>query len=53
MLHFTVSIGDALDRLTEGRPLAALKTLVDGRNLDSVGAVAGNAKVVSRLAKLG
>lgn len=53
MLHFTVSIGDALDRLSEGRVLTAFKTLLDGRNLDSLGAVAGNAKVLSRLAKLG
>jgi MoaA/NifB/PqqE/SkfB family radical SAM enzyme len=53
MLHFTVSIGDALDRLSEGRVGAAFKILADGRNLHSVGAVAGNAKVLSRLAKLG
>jgi MoaA/NifB/PqqE/SkfB family radical SAM enzyme len=53
MLHFTVSIGDALDRLSEGRVLAAFKNLTDGRNLASVGAVARNAKVLSRLAKLG
>lgn len=53
MLHFTVSIGDALDRLSEGRVLTAFKTQLDGRNLDSLGAVAGNAKVLSTLAKLG
>jgi MoaA/NifB/PqqE/SkfB family radical SAM enzyme len=53
MLHFTVSIGDAIDRLGEGRVLAALKVLGDKRNLSSLGAIVDNAGVISRLAKLG
>jgi MoaA/NifB/PqqE/SkfB family radical SAM enzyme len=53
MLHFAVSLGDAIDRLGEGRVLAALRTLVDRRNLTSLAAVTGNASVLSRLGKLG
>ncbi|HEV2731135.1 MAG TPA: radical SAM protein [Terriglobales bacterium] len=53
MLHFAVSLGDAIDRLGEGRLLAALKALADGRNLDSINAVVRNAPVLWRLAKLG
>jgi MoaA/NifB/PqqE/SkfB family radical SAM enzyme len=53
MLHFTVSLNDAIDRLGEGRVLAALKALMDRRNLSSLGAVAANANVLSKLAKLG
>jgi MoaA/NifB/PqqE/SkfB family radical SAM enzyme len=53
MLHFTVSIGDAIDRLGEGHVLAALRILADARNLGSLGAVVENAGVLSRLAKLG
>ena len=53
MLHFTVSIGDAIDHLREGRLHAALETLVDVRNLSSLGAIAANLGVISKLAKLG
>ena len=53
MLHFAGSLGDAIDRLGEGRVLAALKALADGRNLDSINAVVRNAPVLWRLAKLG
>ncbi|HZQ70479.1 MAG TPA: radical SAM protein [Terriglobales bacterium] len=53
MLHFAVSLGDAMDLLSEGRVLAALKTMLDKRNLESLGAVVENAPVLSRLAKLG
>jgi hypothetical protein len=53
MLHGAVSLGDAIDRLGEGRVLAALKTLADGRNLGSVNAVVRNAPVLWRLAKRG
>ena len=52
MLHFAVSLGDALDCLSEGHVIAALKAIMDGRNLESVGAVAGNAPLLSRLAKI-
>ena len=38
MLHFAVSLGDAIDRLGEGRVRAALRTLADGRNLTSLAA---------------
>jgi MoaA/NifB/PqqE/SkfB family radical SAM enzyme len=53
MLHFAVSLGDAFDRLGEGRVLAAIKALADRRNLSSLAAVAGNFKVLDRLAGLG
>jgi MoaA/NifB/PqqE/SkfB family radical SAM enzyme len=53
MLHFAVSLGDALDLLSKGHIAAALKTIANVRNLESLGAVAGNAPVLSRLAKLG
>ncbi len=53
MLHFAVSLGDALDRMGEGRILAALRALADRRNLTSLAAVAGNFKVLNRLAGLG
>jgi hypothetical protein len=52
MLHFAVSLGDALDHLAEGRIVGALKEIVDGRNLQSLGAVMKNAGVLSRLAKV-
>ena len=53
MLHFAVSLGNAIDRLGEGRVLAALKALADSRNLRSLGAVAANQRVLTRLAKIG
>lgn len=53
MLHFAVSLGDAIDCLGEGRMLAALKALTDVRNLRSLRAIAANAGVLSKLAKLG
>ena len=53
MLHFAVSLGDACDRLSEGRVLAALRALADKRNLSSLAAVAGNFRVLDRLAGLG
>jgi len=53
MLHFAVSLGDAFDYLKKGRVAAAFRTLMNTRNLESLGAVVGNAPVLSRLAKLG
>jgi hypothetical protein len=53
MLHFAVSLGDAIDQLAEGRVLTALKALVTARNLESLGAVLENVPVLSRLAELG
>lgn len=53
MMHFAVSIGDAIDQLGEGRLLAALKTLADHRNLTSIGAITANARVLSKLARRG
>jgi hypothetical protein len=53
ILHFTVSLGDAIDRLGEGRVFSALNALSDPRNASSIGAVAENAHILSRLAKLG
>jgi len=53
LLHFAVSLGDAADYLSEGRIVAALRTLATKANLVSLGAVVGNAPVLSRLAKVG
>jgi MoaA/NifB/PqqE/SkfB family radical SAM enzyme len=53
MLHFVVSLSDAIDELASGRVLAALKRLVDRRNFISLSAVVENAGTLSRLAKLG
>ncbi len=53
MLHFAVSLGDALDELRKRHLLAALKILGDRRNLSSLSAVIENAGILSRLAKLG
>jgi hypothetical protein len=53
MLHFAWSLGDAMDHLGEGRVLAAIQTLADGRNLTSLGAVLENAHVLPSVARLG
>jgi MoaA/NifB/PqqE/SkfB family radical SAM enzyme len=53
MLHFAVSLGDAIDRLGEGHVLAALKTLATRRNITSIQSIVENAGVLSGLAKLG
>lgn len=53
MLHFAVSIGDAIDHLADARVLAALKALADRRNLISLGAVIENAGVLYHIAKRG
>jgi hypothetical protein len=53
MLHFAVSLGDAMDRLAEGRVIAAFKLLATRRNLESILAVAENAPVLSHLARVG
>lgn len=53
MLQFSVSSGDAIDHLAEGRFLSALRTLMDRRNLSSLGAILANGRVLSKLAKLG
>jgi hypothetical protein len=53
MLHFAVSLGDAFDHLKKGQVLAAFKALADERNLSSLGAVAENARGLSKLARRG
>ena len=53
MLHFAVSLGDALDLAREGRFVAALKLIARRRNLESLMAVLQNASVRWRLAGLG
>ena len=53
MLHFAVSLGDTLDGICEGRLVAALKTIANTRNLESLSAVFENARVRSRLARTG
>ncbi|HET7439686.1 MAG TPA: hypothetical protein VFJ47_00165, partial [Terriglobales bacterium] len=53
MLHFAVSLGDAMDHLAHGHLIAALKKLATSRNFSSMGAVLGNARVFSKLARLG
>jgi MoaA/NifB/PqqE/SkfB family radical SAM enzyme len=53
MLHFAVSLGDALDEAGEGKLLAALKLIANRRNLESLRAVLENGSVRSRLARIG
>jgi MoaA/NifB/PqqE/SkfB family radical SAM enzyme len=53
MLHFAVSLGDAMDDLDSARVFAALKKLATRKNLTSVRAIAENANVLSHLAVLG
>jgi len=53
MLHFAVSLGDAMDLLQKGRLLGAIKSLASSRNLTSLGAIADNFRVLSRLARTG
>jgi MoaA/NifB/PqqE/SkfB family radical SAM enzyme len=53
MLHFAVSVGDALQSLKKGRVIEALGSLMDSRNFISLSSVMENAKVLSRLAKVG
>ena len=53
MLHFAVSLGDAIDRVHERKFIAALKRLANRRNLESLRAVFENVSIRSRLARLG
>ena len=53
MLHFAVSLGDAMDLVQQGRVLRALKVLLDRRNGASLGAVVQNARALSQLARVG
>ena len=53
MLHFAVSLGDAMDLLHEGRVMAALKMLVSRANAASIGAIAENASMLLRLGRVG
>ena len=53
MLHFAVSLGDALDEACKGKFFAALKLIANRRNLESLEAVLENASIRSRLARLG
>ena len=53
MVHFAVSLSDAIDCLRKGHLLSALKALSDMRNARSLGAIAENAHILARLAKLG
>lgn len=53
MLHFAVSLGDALDQLRERKLVGALKTIANARNFESLGSVLENARIRSRLAKTG
>src|SRR6202790_1687854 len=50
MLHFAVSLSDAMEHLSEGRVLAAIQALADRHNLTSLGAVLENAHVLPSLA---
>jgi MoaA/NifB/PqqE/SkfB family radical SAM enzyme len=53
MLHFAVSLGDALDQLKTGKLVSALKTIADRRNVKSLRAVLDNASIRARLARVG
>jgi hypothetical protein len=51
MLHFAVSLSDALDQVRGGHILAALKTLASRSNFTSLGAIVDNAAILSCLAQ--
>ncbi len=53
MLHFVVSVGDAMTSLRKGKLSASLRSLLDRRNLTSLHEVLDNSAVLSRLARLG
>lgn len=53
MLHFAVALGDALDRVREGKLIAAWKLLANSRNIESLKAVLENGSIRSRLARTG
>lgn len=53
MLHFAVAIGDAMDRIREGKWKAAAQSLANRRNLESLLAVLENLSLRSRLARTG
>jgi MoaA/NifB/PqqE/SkfB family radical SAM enzyme len=53
MLHFAVSLGDAVDRLQEGKLLSAIKAVASKRNLESLRAVFDNASIRARLSRVG
>jgi hypothetical protein len=53
MLHFAVSLGDALDEIREGKLVTALKIVANTRNLESLSALFENARILSRLARTG
>jgi MoaA/NifB/PqqE/SkfB family radical SAM enzyme len=53
MLHFAVSLGDAVDRVREGKWLEALKLVANGRNLESLKAVFEHVSIRARLARTG
>jgi hypothetical protein len=53
MLHFAVSLGDAVDHLRAGRFRSATQVLMDRRNFVSLAAVLENAHVLTSLARLG
>ena len=53
MLHFTVSLSDAIHCLQEGSIIAALRKLADRANFVSAGAVAQNGRALSKLARVG
>lgn len=53
MLHFTVSLSDAIHCLQEGSIIAALRKLADRANFASAGAVAQNGRALSKLARVG
>lgn len=53
MLHFAVSLGDAIGELGEGHIVTALKILADQRNFTSIGSIIENARILSRFTKSG
>jgi MoaA/NifB/PqqE/SkfB family radical SAM enzyme len=53
MLQFAVALGDAFAQASEGRLGSAAATLVDRRNVASLGAVIGHGSRLARLAGMG
>ena len=52
MLHFAVALSDSINRCKEGKWLSGLRTLLNGRTVESLRAVLENLSLRARLAKI-
>ena len=53
MLHFAVSLGDAVDHLARLRPDRAARALLTRENLRSARAVYDHSRILAKMAALG